>query len=215
MSSVISPTIAPAIATVELPATGFDVPPPTLWRFSVEEYEQLGRLGVLTEDDNVELLEGLIVKKMTKNPVHDWTIDFLNAVFSQQLPPGWILRIQNALRTHDSEPEPDVVVAIGDFTSFRRQHPTGEQVSLVIEVAESSLDQDWRKCRIYARAGVPVYWIVDLNSAWLEVFTQPNRQAGEYEQHVRLAAPGQATVQLSDTAPLVIDLQQLFPPAGE
>jgi Uma2 family endonuclease len=193
---------------------GFDVPPPSLWRFSVEEYERLGQLGVLTEDDNVELLEGLIVKKMTKNPPHDWTIDFLTTILSRQLPPGWLLRIQNVLRTEDSEPEPDVVVAIGDLTTFYRRHPTGAEAALVIEVAESSLEQDWRKCRIYARAGVPEYWIVDLNSARLEVFTLPNRVAGKYEQHACRVAPGEAMVALGPAAPLVVNLQDLFPLAG-
>jgi Uma2 family endonuclease len=196
-------------------AGGFDVPPPSLWRFSVEEYERLGQIGVLTADDKVELLEGLIVKKMTKNPLHDWTIDFLNTILSPQLPPGWLLRIQNVLRTDDSEPEPDVVVAIGDLTTFRRRHPTGEEAAIVIEVAESSLDQDWRKCRIYARSGVPEYWIVDLNDACLEVFTQPNRAAGKYEKHVRLVAPGEAAVALSAAAQLTVNLHELFPLAGE
>ncbi|HEX5104791.1 MAG TPA: Uma2 family endonuclease, partial [Pirellulaceae bacterium] len=168
-----------------------------------------------TEDDSVELLEGLIVKKMTKNPLHDSTIDYLNTVLSRQLPPGWFPRIQNVLRTEDSEPEPDVVIAIGDPTKFRRRHPTGEEVALVIEVAESSLEQDWRKCRIYARAGVAEYWIVDLNAARLEVFKQPNRALGKYESHVTLTAPGEAAVNLSATARLVVDLQELLPPAGE
>jgi Uma2 family endonuclease len=204
-----------AISTIPGSPGGFDVPPPSLRRFSVEEYEQLGQMGMLTEDDNVELLEGLIFKKMTKNPLHDWTIDFLTSILSQQLPSGWLLRIQNVLRTDDSEPEPDVVVAIGDLTTFRRRHPTGEQVALVIEVAESSLDQDWRKRRIYARAGVPVYWIVDLNDSRLEVFTQPNRAAGKYETQVRLVAPGEAAVALSAAAQLVVNLQELFPPAAE
>lgn len=194
---------------------GFDVPPPTLWRFSVEEYERLGQIGVLNEDDNVELLEGLIVKKMTKNPPHDSTIDFLVTVLSRQVPPGWLLRVQNVLRTDDSEPEPDVVVAIGDFKKFRRRHPTGEEAALVIEVADSSLDQDWRKRRIYARAGVPEYWIVDLNTSRLEVFTQPNRRDGKYDGHVRLLAPGDATVDLSSTDRLVVNLQELFPLASE
>lgn len=194
---------------------GFDGPPPTLWRFSVEEYERLGQMGVLTEDDNVELLEGLIVKKMTKHPPHDWTIDFLVAVLSRQMPAGWVLRVQNVLRTDDSEPEPDVVVAVGDMTTFRRRHPTGEEAALVIEVAESSLDQDWRKRQIYARAGVTEYWIVDLNDSRLEVFTQPNRREGKYESHVRLLAPGEAAVVLSPASRLVVNLQELFPLAGE
>jgi Uma2 family endonuclease len=192
---------------------GFDVPPLSVRRFTVEEYERLGETGVLTEDDSVELLEGLIVKKMTKNPLHDWTIDFLTRIFSRQLPSDGFLRIQNVLRTEDSEPEPDVVVAVGDFDQFRSRHPNGREVALVIEVAESSLEQDWRKCRIYARAGVREYWIVDLNTLCLEVFTEPNRATGKYDNHARLTPPGEAIIVLSAEARLTVDLQELFPPA--
>jgi Uma2 family endonuclease len=206
MSTILLPTIT---------SGGFDIPPLSMHRFTVEEYERLGKSGVLTEDDSVELLEGLIVRKMTKNPLHDSTIDFLNRILGQQLPPGWFLRIQNVLRTQDSEPDPDVVVATGDWMDFRRRHPTAKEVALVIEVSESSLEQDWRKCRIYARAGVIEYWIVDLNDARLEVFTQPNLATGKYDHHVRHIAPGEVTVNLSSETQLVLDLQQLFPPAGE
>jgi Uma2 family endonuclease len=206
MSTILLPTIT---------SGGFDVPPMSVRRFTVDEYEQLGKSGVLSEDDSVELLEGLIVKKRTKNPLHDSTIDFLNRILGKQLPPGWFLRIQNVLRTEASEPEPDVVVAIGDWTDFRRRHPTAKEFALVIEVSESSLEQDWRKCCIYARAGVIEYWIVDLNAARLEIFTQPNRAAGKYDNHVRHLAPGEVTVNLSPEAQLALDLQQLFPPAGE
>ncbi len=206
MSTILLPTITPS---------GFDVPPLSVHRFTVEEYEQLGKSGVLTEDDSVELLEGLIVKKMTKNPLHDSTIDLLVSMLSRQIPTGWFLRVQNVLRTADSEPEPDVVIAIGDVASFRRRHPTGDEAALVIEVAQSSLEQDWRKCRIYARAGVIEYWIVDLNAARLEIFTQPNRALGKYENHVRRVAPGEATVNLSSQTHVKVDLQELFPSSGE
>ncbi|MCI0362225.1 MAG: Uma2 family endonuclease [Planctomycetaceae bacterium] len=184
-------------------------------RFTVAEYERLAETGALTEDDSVELLEGLIVKKMTKNPLHDSTIDFLNQVLGQQLPLGWFLRIQNVLRTDDSEPEPDVVVTIGSLQQFRQRHPTGEEVALVIEVADLSLEQDWRKCRIYARAGVPEYWIVDLNGPCLEVFAQPNRATGKYESHVRRVAPEVVSVFLAPHAQLTVDLQELLPHAAK
>lgn len=194
---------------------GFDVPPLSMHRFTVEEYEQLGKSGVLTEDDSVELLEGLIVKKMTKNPLHDATIDLLNSLLSRQLPAGWFVRIQNVLRTADSEPEPDVVIAVGSPGEFRDRHPTGRDVALVVEVAESSLDQDWRKCRIYARAGVPQYWIVDLTGCCVEVFAEPNLATGKYESHVRRAAPGELTLALSPNSQLSVNLQELLPVPGK
>src|SRR5262245_28565333 len=58
-------------------------------RFSVAEYEQIGRAGILTEDDSVELLEGLIVEKMTKYPPHDAMIDLLVQLLQRQLPLAW------------------------------------------------------------------------------------------------------------------------------
>ena len=77
-------------------------------RFSVAEYERIGNTGILTEDDSVELLEGLIVEKMTKNPRHDATIDVLVQLLFRLLPAGWFPRVQNVLLTGDSAPEPDV-----------------------------------------------------------------------------------------------------------
>src|ERR687891_620448 len=110
--------------TSSMAPAGFDVPPLSVRRFTVDEYEQLGRTGVLTEDDSVELLEGLIVKKMTKNPLHDGTIDLLVQIISRQLSSGWFMRVQNVLRTDDSQPEPEVVVAAGSPTKFLKRHPT-------------------------------------------------------------------------------------------
>jgi Uma2 family endonuclease len=85
----------------------------------------------------------------------------------------------------------------------------------VIEVAESSLEQDWRKCRIYARAGVPQYWIVDLTGCCVEVFTQPNSNTGKYEAHVRHVAPGELTIILAPNSQLNVKLQELLPAPGK
>lgn len=200
--------------TSTIPSAGFDVPPLTVRRFTVEEYERLGETGVLTEDDSVELLEGLIVKKMTKNPLHDSTIDLLTRAIARLLPSGFFLRIQNVLRTDDSEPEPDVVIAVGDPLDFRRRHPTAKDVALVVEAAESSLEQDWRKCRIYARAGVAQYWIVDLNASCLEVFTEPNRATGKYDRHIRLEPPCDISLTLSADSTIKLSVQEFLPPNG-
>lgn len=208
---MIPPPLARVSAEAELP---LEVVFPAR-RFSVAEYEQIGRAGILTEDDSVELLEGIIVEKMTKYPLHDWTIDYLNRVLGQQLQPGWQLRIQNVLSTEGSQPEPDVVIAAGDLFAFRLRHPVGQECALVVEVADSSLERDWRKCRIYARAGVAQYWIVDLAGCCVEVFTQPNLVTGKYETHERRAAPGDLTVALTPDVQLIVNLQELLPPPGQ
>jgi len=149
-------------------------------RFSVDEYERIGRAGILTEDDSVELLEGLIVEKMTKNPRHDSMIDLLAQMLTRLLPPGWFPRAQNVLLTADSAPEPDLVVTHGDPQDYWNHHPTAGDVALVIEVAESSLLRDRRKRRIYARAGIAQYWIVNLVDNQIELFREPDAASSEY-----------------------------------
>jgi Uma2 family endonuclease len=151
-------------------------PPPSypVRRFSVAEYEALARAGVLDEDSNVELLEGWIVPKMTKYPPHDGTIDLVLFLISQLLPSGWHARCQNVLATDDSQPEPDVVVVRGNPGDYRDRHPTGVEVGLVVEVAHATVARDRRKAKIYARAGMPHYWIVNLDNRQIEIYAQPS-----------------------------------------
>jgi Uma2 family endonuclease len=148
-------------------------PPYPIHRFTVAEYEEIGRLGILDEDSNVELLEGWIVPKMTKYPPHDNTIDLLNFLLSRLLPSGWFVRVQNCVVTPDSIPEPDIAVVRGTPGNYQRQHPAGGDVGLIIEVADSTVRRDRRKARIYARAGIPLYWIINLDQAQIEVHSQP------------------------------------------
>ncbi len=144
-----------------------------LYRFTVEQYHRMGELGVLTEKDRVELLEGWIVRKMTRNPPHDGTLWLVQTSLLQRLPPEWALRVQSAITLSDSEPEPDVVVARGPGTRYGGTHPQPADVAFLIEVADTSLAQDRQKARVYARARIPVYWIVNIPDARVEVYTQP------------------------------------------
>ena len=90
------------------------VPPVPVRRFTVDEYHQMIRAGILGEDDNVELLEGWIVPKMPRNPAHDALIAWVhNRVLAPRLREGWYCRGQSAITTPDSEPEPDLAVIRG------------------------------------------------------------------------------------------------------
>ncbi len=149
-------------------------PPFPVHRFSVEEYQRMGQLGILTEDDRVELLEGWIVPKMHRNPPHDGTIEIFQRWLVRVLPLGWNCRIQSALVTADSQPEPDLVIVRGDPVERLRRHPGPDDVGLVIEVADTTLETDrGDKSRIYARANVPCFWIVNLIEQQIEVRTEP------------------------------------------
>lgn len=146
-----------------------EIPPFPVRRWSVEQYELFTRLGILDEDDHLELLDGWIVSKMTKNPRHDATLDVINQRLSRLIPDGWFVRVQNVFVSPDSAPEPDLVVVAGKPRDYMVRHPSGNDAVLVIEVADSSVDRDRLKSQIYARAGVSNYWIVNLNENQIEV----------------------------------------------
>jgi Uma2 family endonuclease len=144
-------------------------------RITVDEYHRLIHLGILTEDDPIELLEGYLLEKLPRGPRHD----FARMVLSNRLipiePTGWQFRPASAVTLADSEPEPDFVIARGDENAFRDRHPAGGDVGLVIEVADASLGLDRiDKARIYARAGIPIYWIVNIPDRRIEVYIDPS-----------------------------------------
>jgi Uma2 family endonuclease len=161
-----------ATALQQLPES----PSRRLWMhsFTVAEYHQMIRYGILDEDDNVELLEGFVVKKMAHNPPHDAAVTRIQRRFGRVLSDDWIIRIQCAVTTKDSVPEPDVVVADGPEENYYTRHPGPPDIFLLVEVSDSSLEEDREvKGPLYARAKIPIYWIVNLQDRQIEVYTQP------------------------------------------
>lgn len=175
-------------------------PPFPVWRFSVADYHQLIAAGILGENDRVELLEGWIVPKMTHNPLHDGMIQIIRRELSRHLADGWDIRIQSAITTGDSEPEPDLVVARGDERAYLVRHPGPADIGMLIEVSESSLQQDRNdKARIYARAGIGTYGIVNLFDRQIEVHTKPSGP-------VPAASSGDRTISRgNELVPVVLD----------
>ncbi len=149
-------------------------------RFTVEEYHRLGEIGVLTPDDQVELLEGWIVEKMNHRPAHGFMVRILNDWFQSNIPAGWILQCQLPITLQFSEPEPDLAVIRGKHRDFQDRHPGGADCRLVIEVADSSLSRDRAKAAIYAAAEVEEYWIVNILDKTIERWSQPDHL--EYEK---------------------------------
>ncbi|GAB5403568.1 MAG: hypothetical protein Aurels2KO_17990 [Aureliella sp.] len=180
-------------------------PPLPLRRFSVEQYHQLGELGVLTPEDNVELLEGWIVEKMNQRPIHGFIVGVLTEFFQSVLPNGLSLRCQLPISTDRSEPEPDIAIVQGSHADFRTRHPDGNDCRLVIEVADTSLIKDRSKVQIYRDAGVQEYWIINVNDKCLE-------------QHLFSDSPSISTVHDCDNsvtiklgdANVTLDLTKLF-----
>jgi Uma2 family endonuclease len=150
------------------------LPPGPVRRFTIAEYHRMIAGGLLTEDDPIELLEGFLVQKMPKGEGHDGVIGILQYLLAGIVPSGWILRIQCAVTFAESEPEPDVAIVKAPARQYFTHHPVPAEIGGITEVARTSLTRDQQlKGRIYARAGIPVYWVVDLRNRQVEVFTQP------------------------------------------
>lgn len=178
-------------------------------RFTLDEYHEMIRSRILTEDDPVELLEGYLVLKMPPSPEHDFAIRAMDKRLQRLVPDTFTVSNQCAATlNNNSEPEPDFTVARGDETTYRTYHPGPADTALVVEVSASSLSRDRTdKARIYARAGIPVYWVVNVIDKQIEVFTQPSgpTAAPAYAQHdvfaMGRACPSYSTATRSGRSP--------------
>lgn len=156
---------------VRLPPAIPDVP---IYRFTPDQYHQLVDAGILEEDAQVELLEGWIVPKTTKNPPHDSALRNLLHLLQGLLTSKWDIHSQSVLAIGPSEPEPDLLIVRHDPNNYADRHPSPRDARLVIEVAERSLSRDRsKKQKIYGAAGIPEYWIVNLIDRIIEVYTEP------------------------------------------
>jgi Uma2 family endonuclease len=182
----------------------FVPPPSSVKRFTVEEYHKAIEAEAVDADERVELLEGWIVYKVTHNPIHDMTVDRVQEALRDRVSKDWRIRVQSAITTQDSEPEPDVVVAQGPATRYRQRHPGPQDIALLVEVADSSLDRDRDKATVYARAGISVYWIVNLPESIVEVYADPTASPRpKYQTSMRFG--------LADSVPLSVAGQPLRP----
>jgi Uma2 family endonuclease len=140
-------------------------------RKEYERYERLVALGVMHEDEPIELIGGQMIVAEPKNTPHPSALMLtaLRGVFGA----GWVVRQQDPVALDDeSEPEPDVAVVAGRIRDYSGAHP--ERPVLIVEVADSSLSFDRRyKGSLYARAGIADYWIVNLRCRVPEVYREP------------------------------------------
>jgi hypothetical protein len=154
-------------------------------RFTIEEYERMAETGILAQDDRVELVEGEIVEMSPIGNPHAAFVANLNHLLMARVGDRVRVWVQGPVRVPPrSKPQPDL--ALLRPRSYVREGATAGDVLLVIEVAETSLPYDRTvKLRLYARAGIPEYWIVDANAETLEVYRSPSGE--RYTDHRRLA----------------------------
>ncbi len=200
MSSAVSvaPTPAPVAAL------------PSLYRLSVAQYQAMVERHILTEAERVELLRGLLVAKMTPQPPHAIAVDLVHDALRGLLPPGWHVRTQALLLLSDSVPEPDDCVTRGERRDYCQRHPDASDVALVVEVADTTLAYDRTlKKVLYAEAGIPAYWIVNLVDRLVEVYSQP--QGSDYVSVQTLGSADLVPVVLNGQTVGSLAIAQLLP----
>ena len=147
----------------------------TTRRWRRAEYDRLVELGIFA-GERLELLDGLLAVRAPQGSSHAATVGQIGEALRSAFGAGWHARLQAPLALDDdSEPEPDVAVVAGEYRDYVTGHPA--TAALVVEVADSSLGLDRRlKVGLYARAGLPEYWIVNLVEGVLEVHREPRPQ---------------------------------------
>ncbi len=142
-------------------------------RFTRAEYERLIDLGVFQPGEEIELIGGELMVAEPQGAPHYTAIRKTAKALEAAFGPGWEVRTEGPIGLDDeSEPEPDVAVVPGAPDDYARAHPS--RPALTVEVAESSLALDrQRKGSLYARAGLPDYWVLNLVDRVLEVYREP------------------------------------------
>jgi len=181
--------------------------------YDTTSYFALVECGILAPDDRVELLEGLIVSMAPPSPLHNAVVHHVGQVLARKLGPDTLVRTQMTfLAGPKSVPEPDVAVVPGRNTDYLRRHPS--KVHLLVEIADSSLAQDrLTKTAIYARCGVPDYWLVNLRDESVECFSEPDQIGRRYMRSER--ATGAMRLPLGAFPDVVIEAHELFPQSPE
>ena len=167
------------------------------YRMTVEEYERIAAAGILA-DSRVELIDGYLVRKMTKKPRHVIVTERLRRLLEPMVPPGWHIRQEQPIRIPDfDEPEPDIAVVRGNLEDYASRHPGPGDVGLLIEVAEASLPRDeHQKLAAYARASVPVYWVVNIVDDRAQVYSAPDPGTGKYRNRDDFVQPDRVPISI-------------------
>jgi Uma2 family endonuclease len=181
-------------------------------RWTRTEYHRLADLGILREDEPIELIDGQLIVAEPKGAPHATIVARTAAVLRRAFGDDWFVREQGPIALDDaSEPEPDVIVVPGQDIDYFDDHPA--RPALVVEVAETSLSYDRaHKGSAYARAGLPDYWIVNLMDWRIEVYRDPaedrSAELGWRYLDVGLFSPGSTIVALArpDVAVAVSDI---------
>lgn len=148
----------------------------TTHRFSVKDYYRMADAGLFPPGKRVELLEGEIKNMMPVGPFHSGVVNRLNRYFQSISNGRWLVTAQNPVRLSNySEPQPDVVIVSPSADDYTLRHPRPEDVLLLVEVADTSLEYDeGEKLAAYGHAGIEEYWVVNLRDQCVQMHREPH-----------------------------------------
>ena len=157
------------------------------YRFTVADYHRMAHAGILGEGDRVELIDGEIIEMSPIGSRHAACVNRLTRLLVTKLGDRAVVAVQNPVRLSDlSEPQPDFAVLRPRQGAYADRHPGPADILLLIEVADTSLPVDEQvKAPLYAMAGIPELWIVDLGGRSIEVLLDPTEQGYRTAQRVR------------------------------
>ncbi|APB32931.1 Uncharacterized protein conserved in cyanobacteria [Gloeomargarita lithophora Alchichica-D10] len=152
---------------------------PLTYKFTAEQYQMMGKLGIFHPEVRVELINGEIIIMSPVGLKHSVTINRLNRFLVQSMGEMGIVSVQNSFRMPDySEPEPDILVLKPREDFYAGKFPLAEDILLLIEVADSSLRYDQTiKLSLYAEQHIAEYWIANLERDVLEIYRQPQNKS--------------------------------------
>jgi Uma2 family endonuclease len=146
---------------------------------TADEYERMGEAGIFPEDARFELIEGEIYEMSPIGSPHAACVNYLSMLLNRLFGDSFIVAIKNPIRLDDfSEPQPDVALLRRRDDFYRSAHPTPTDVLLVVEVADTTVETDRKvKLPLYARAGIPEAWIVNIPDEQIEIYSDPSGDA--------------------------------------
>jgi len=146
-------------------------------RFSVSEYQMMGEKGILSDDEHIELIDGVIIQMSVEGTKHSFIITKIAKHFYELVIAGKaLLRVQNPIVLNDdTEPEPDLaLVKPREDAYYLETHPCPNDILLLIEVADTSLEYDKEiKLSRYASSKIKEVWIINLADNIIEVYREP------------------------------------------
>jgi Uma2 family endonuclease len=188
MSTLAStPPMAPPAVPAQ-PVGPTRIPSP-LYRMTLEQYESLITSGFFTKRDDVHLINGYLVTRMAESTLHGAICEMIRLAIEAFLLATWHTRSEKGLRipAQLSMPRPDLAIVRGVPRDYLARYPEPADTALVVEVSNTSLDEDRAMADIYGAGGVPVYWIVNLVDGQVEVYSNPGPSG--YQTH-EVLAPG-------------------------